>query len=410
MSDSLFINYFIHQSKYISKSIRFRQITGSNRTAIETANLLRTVISNSRWSTAASLLQLIREIAIRIIKAQPIEFAVGNIVRRVLHLIREEYRANSSITLNEATNNESSTALKRFGEEIVRTNSPMEDDLSFTAFKNATGYLSTSAAISGSSINSASLGRSMTDSSMYNLLADKSEESVDYTRPLFALKQLVIQGLNELIDELETVESNIASQSLEYIHNNEVIMTIGKSNTVAQFLINAARKRQFQVIVAEAAPNYGGHQMVKTLAAAGIETLLIPDASVYALMARVNKVIIGCHAVTANGGLIAMAGSEMVAAAARHYSIPVCVVSGMYKLSPVYPENHDSFNLFGPPDAVLPFDQSNLIDRVNVINPCFDYVPPNHVDLFVTNVGGHPPSYIYRLLGELYDQEDYKLY
>lgn len=286
----------------------------------------------------------------------------------------------------------------------------MEDDLSFTAFKNAAGYLTASAAISGSSINSASLGRSMTDSSMYNLLADKSEESVDYTRPLFALKQLVIQGLNELIDELETVESNIASQSLEYIHNNEVIMTIGKSNTVAQFLINAARKRQFQVIVAEAAPNYGGHQMVKTLAAAGIETLLIPDSSVYALMARVNKVIIGCHAVTANGGLIAMAGSEMVAAAARHYSIPVCVVAGMYKLSPVYPENHDSFNLFGPPDAVLPFDQAHLIDRVNVINPCFDYVPPNHVNLFVTNVGGHPPSYIYRLLGELYDQEDYKLY
>ena len=387
-----------------------RQITGSNRTAIETASLLRTVISNSRWSTAASLIQLIREIAVRIIKAQPIEFAVGNIIRRVLHLIREEYRTNCSgagSTGISFINETLAVHQSSLGDEILRSNSPMEDDLSFTAFKAGAfnGYSS------GVSLNSTSqsLGRSMNDSSMYNLLADKTEESVDYSRPLYALKQLVIQGLNELIDELETVESNIASQSLEYIHNNEVIMTIGKSNTVAQFLINAARKRQFQVIVAEAAPNYGGHQMVKILAAAGIEALLIPDASVYALMARVNKVIIGCHAVTANGGLIAMAGSEMVAAAARHYSIPVCVVTGMYKLSPVYPENHDSFNLFGPPDAVLPFDQANLIDKVNVINPCFDYVPPHHVNLFVTNVGGHPPSYIYRLLGELYDQEDYKL-
>lgn len=369
--------------------------------------MLRTVISNSRWSTATSLIQLIREIAIRIIKAQPIEFAVGNIVRRVLHLIREEYRTNVNSAAAPADPTEN-IVNKLVIEEIVRSNSPMEDDLSFTAFKSGmTGY---STNLSGTSLNSMSIGRSMTDSSMYNLLADKSEDTIDYNRPVLALKQLVIQGLNELIDELETVESNIAAQSLEYIHNNEVIMTIGKSNTVAQFLINAARKRQFQVIVAEAAPNYGGHQMVKTLAAAGIETLLIPDASVYALMARVNKVIIGCHAVTANGGLIAMAGSEMVAAAARHYSIPVCVVTGMYKLSPVYPENHDSFNLFGPPDVVLPFDQSNLIDKVNVINPCFDYVPPHHVNLFVTNVGGHPPSYIYRLLGELYDQEDYKLY
>ena len=372
--------------------------------------MLRTVISNSRWSSAASLIQIIREIAVRIIKAQPIEFAVGNIIRRVLHLIREEYRTNV-ITLN---NFETVGGIEqiipipsRFViEEIGRSNSPMEDDLSFAAFKS--GGVGPSS--SGTSLNSMTIGRSMTDSSMYNLLAEKSQDRVDYTRPVLALKQLVIQGLNELIDELETVESNIAAQSLEYIHNNEVIMTIGKSNTVSQFLINAARKRQFQVIVAEAAPNYAGHQMVKTLSAAGIETLLIPDAAVYALMARVNKVIIGCHAVTANGGLIAMAGSEVVAAAARHYSIPVCVVTGMYKLSPVYPENHDSFNLFGPPDVVLPFDQSNLIDRVNVINPCFDYVPPNHVNLFVTNVGGHPPSYIYRLLGELYDQDDYKLF
>ena len=82
--------------------ISFRQITGSNRTAIETANLLRTVISNSRWSNAASLIQLIREIAVRIIKAQPIEFAVGNIIRRVLHLIREEYRTNNCNSSNTA--------------------------------------------------------------------------------------------------------------------------------------------------------------------------------------------------------------------------------------------------------------------------------------------------------------------
>lgn len=338
---------------------------------------------------------------------------MGNIVRRVLHLIREEYRSNLS---NEAHPgggtpvSEDPKLISRFGEEIGRSGSPLDDDLSFSAFKQQSGAFFGNTNLSGTALSvTSSLGRSMTDSSMYNLLADKTEE-IDYSRPLFALKQLVIQGLNELIDELETVESNIAAQALEYIHNNEVIMTIGKSNTVEQFLITAARKRQFQVIVTEAAPSYGGHIMAKNLSAAGIETLLIPDAAVYALMARVNKVIIGCHAVTANGGLIAMAGSEILAASARHYSIPVCVVTGMYKLSPIYPENHDAFNLFGPPDAVLPFDRSDLIDRVNVVNTCFDYVPPQHVDLFVTNVGGHPPSYIYRLLGELYNQEDYKLF
>ncbi|TEB19281.1 Small GTPase, partial [Perkinsus sp. BL_2016] len=129
------------------------QITGSNRTAIETANLLRTVISNSRWSSAASLIQIIREIAVRIIKAQPIEFAVGNIIRRVLHLIREEYRTNVN-TLNnfETVGIEPIIPIpSRFViDEIGRSNSPMEDDLSFAAFKS--GGVGPSS--SGTSLNS----------------------------------------------------------------------------------------------------------------------------------------------------------------------------------------------------------------------------------------------------------------
>lgn len=43
-------------------------------------------------------------------------------------------------------------------------------------------------------------------------------------------------------------------QALEHIHSNEVIMTIGRSRTVEEFLEVAARKRKFHVIVAECAP------------------------------------------------------------------------------------------------------------------------------------------------------------
>ena len=40
---------------------------------------------------------------------------------------------------------------------------------------------------------------------------------------------------------------------------------------------------------------------------------LIADAAVFAMMARVNKVIVGAHAVMANGGLIATAGCHLLA-------------------------------------------------------------------------------------------------
>jgi translation initiation factor eIF-2B subunit beta len=55
----------------------------------------------------------------------------------------------------------------------------------------------------------------------------------------------------------------------------------------------------------------------KTLAEkCGISTTLIPDAAVFALMSRVDKVIIGTHAIMANGGLVAHSGAYMIALAA----------------------------------------------------------------------------------------------
>ncbi len=247
------------------------------------------------------------------------------------------------------------------------------------------------------------------DSSMFNLLAGSLMPAIDYSRQCFQLKQLIIQGVNEIIEELESVSSTLAQQALEHIHSNEIIMTLGRSKAVESFLLSAAKKRKFHVIVAECGPNFQGHQMVRSLAAAGVGSMLITDSAIFALMARVNKVIVGCHAVTANGGLIAPSGSQLIALAAKHYSIPVCIVAGLYKLTPIYPENHDTYNMLGNPDDILPFACGDLMNKVHVISPQFDYVPPPFVSLFITNTGAHPPSYVYRLLREMYDAEDYAI-
>ena len=45
-----------------------------------------------------------------------------------------------------------------------------------------------------------------------------------------------------------------------------------------------------------------------------------------------------------------------------------------------------------------------------VPNPARDYVPPELVSLFITNIGGNHASYIYRLLSEYYHQEDYHIF
>jgi len=60
-------------------------------------------------------------------------------------------------------------------------------------------------------------------------------------------------------------------------------------------------------------------------------------------------------------------------------------------------------------EAFVRRDEGADTVNVEVSNPCFDYVPPHLVSLFVTDTGGYTPSYVYRLLAEYYSREDYLL-
>lgn len=98
----------------------------------------------------------------------------------------------------------------------------------------------------------------------------------------------MIQQISEFIDDLGNLHTHISEHALDHIHarclsylfiyiNNtatqvinyycinwtsEIILTFGKSRTVEEFLKFAAKKRKFEVIVAESAPSYIGQVMV----------------------------------------------------------------------------------------------------------------------------------------------------
>ncbi|KAF3975086.1 hypothetical protein CMV_001619 [Castanea mollissima] len=89
----------------------------------------------------------------------------------------------------------------------------------------------------------------------------------------------------------------------------EVILTLGSSRTVLEFLCPAKeKKRSFRVFVAEGAPRYQGHLLANDLVTRGLQTTLITDSAVFAMISRVNMVIVGAHAVMANGGVTTPVG------------------------------------------------------------------------------------------------------
>lgn len=126
--------------------------------------------------------------------------------------------------------------------------------------------------------------------------------------------------------------------------------------------------------------------MAMSLAKSRIETTVIPDSAIFALMSRVNKVIIGTHSVLANGGLRATSGAYTVALAAKHFSVPVIVLCPLYKFSPMHlcAYEQDAFNLVGSTMNVIPF-HSSAAPVAKGYCPIFDYVPPELVTLFISN-------------------------
>ena len=175
----------------------------------------------------------------------------------------------------------------------------------------------------------------------------------------------------------------------------------------------AEKKLQFTVVVCEGAPHYNGHEMARNLASSGIETCVIHDSALFAIMARVHKVILPAHAVLANGGLIAPSGSNLVALAASHNAVPVVCLTGMFKLTPQFPhEGQDTLQDLVSPAGVVTYSERTTRglqkSRVELVNPVHDYIRPELIKLYVTNVGSFQPSYIYRLLAEYYHNDDWE--
>lgn len=362
--------------------------SGDNRLAITTRTLdiVRVLIGSTRWKNAAQLLFLLRGIGheLHLCSGGRHEPAIGNVVRRIMAAVREE-------VLN--ADNKEATA----GTAEATTRPSMQSML----WANPQQHTPITRHDSG-----------VAHEQLMAALPDKLPAAYYVERPEF--KQTIMEAIQEIMLDLEDTHKNIVDQALDYIHAEEIVMTYGKSNTILKFLLAAhAKKRTFQVVVCEGAPQGGGVEMAKELADAGIDVIVVNDSAAFAIMARVNKVLLPAHAVLANGGLITSSGCNMVALAACKMAVPVVIVTGIFKLCPMFPhEGQDTLQDVVNPCSLLSsskYQRSDpLMKDVEFVNPVHDYIAPELVNLYVTNVGAFQTSYMYRLLAENYHSDDWE--
>ena len=313
-----------------------------------------------------------------------LEHTVGNVVRKVLHNIREEYNT----TAKNAAPARNVFSISKF----VLQGQPRKQ------------------------------GIAPKSESTLSLKEDDPDDPDSFAK---GLKPVLMEAIQDVLDELETVYDNVSKTAKDHIHSEYVRIPVRggmlllmstpvrlslrsgiprqwKRSSSLQATIgttpSSLQRRALRMSSIRSSKNptahlplppssrYSGHEMATSLSNAGISTFLVPDSSIYAIMSRVNKVIIGAHAILANGGMFAITGSLLAATAARAHSTPVVVCTGQFKLTPAWNLYHEYGALdFADPSSVLGYEEGPLVDKVDVINPYYDYVGPELVDVFITN-------------------------
>ncbi|KAG8677387.1 GCD complex subunit gcd7 [Fusarium poae] len=410
--------------------LKRRQIKGSEPCAVATAHILLQVVARSKWFNVDTLIDNVSRIGRRLVEAQPKELVIANIVRRVLSLIRDEAAEDR----NEATSETASEAQMTPTDAVPHPEALSHQWPPSTYGKqdSAGDYITNSARppparpgplSSYSSVNvpktlfhllSVSSPNDFATSSQGSPVGLSGTSTPSWKAPsaqVHALRSEVINGIEEIKDEISQVDDQIASLAEVQIHPGDYVLVHQPSPTVERFILRAALKRRFTVLIATEPPKKQTTEVPhanfrKKLASAGITVINVMNGGLMAYMSRVDKVIFGARSIVANGGVVADAGAAAIARAAKEQGNAVIVLGGVYKLSPENPFNEESLIEWGDSASFVNFADGQMVNSVEVRTAITELVPPELIDTYITNLGTHSRDHLSSLIADHYKQED----
>ncbi|KAM5359257.1 hypothetical protein ACJZ2D_014605 [Fusarium nematophilum] len=384
--------------------LKRRQIKGSEPCAVATAHILLQVVARSKWYNVDSLIDNVSRIGRRLVEAQPKELVIANIVRRVLGLIRDEAAEDRNEAASETPSEAQATPTDAVPNPDALTH--QWPPSTYAKQDSAGDYITNSAKpppprpgplSSYSSVN--------VPKTLFHLLSVSSPNDAD---PNLQGSPLGLSGAST--PSWRAPSAQIHSLRSE-IHPGDYVLVHQPSPTVERFILRAAMKRRFTVLIAPEPPRKQTSEVQhasfrKKLTTAGITVINIMNGGLIGYMSRVDKVILGARAVVANGGVVADAGAAAVARAAKEQGNAVVVLSGVYKLSPENPFNEESLIEWGDSSNFINFADGPMVSGVEIRTAITELVPPELIDTYITNLGTHSRDHLSSLIADHYKQED----
>jgi translation initiation factor eIF-2B subunit delta len=227
-----------------------------------------------------------------------------------------------------------------------------------------------------------------------------------YDQMVSALQETMQDYLGERI---EYADQAIADHACQKFYDDEVILTYGHAEVVAEILLLAAQSkdRRLRVIVVDSRPLLEGKVMLEKLRKANIEcSYILLNALTYVLQ-DVTKVLLGASALMSDGSVLGRVGTACVALAAHVQHIPVLVCSETYKISNRVQLEALTGNEIGDPAAVSSETLKDWreTDNLKLLNLVYDLTPASFVSGIVTEFGIVPPTSVAVLLREMNPQD-----
>ncbi|KAH8369916.1 hypothetical protein KR093_001446, partial [Drosophila rubida] len=211
-------------------------------------------------------------------------------------------------------------------------------------------------------------------------------------KPETELKELLEHFIDTYVEnQIGKAAQAISSSLQEKITDGDVLLTFACSSLI-QYICEEAKRRKvnFRVIVVDSRPFCEGQEMLRRLHAHGIPCTYVLINAVSYVMPEATKVLLGAHALLANGYVMARAGTAQVALVANCHNVPVLVCCETHKFSERFQTDAIVYNELCDPNQLVMNAKCSLNNwqksRMTPLNLSYDITPPELVSAVVTEV------------------------
>jgi len=209
----------------------------------------------------------------------------------------------------------------------------------------------------------------------------------------------------ETISKYTLADSDTVISGTSYVKskitNDDCILVFGASTLVTHLLVQANRKfSKLRVIVVDSRPKLMGKLVMEQLVKHGINCTYVLINAISFIMHKVTKVIMGAHALLANGYVMSNIGSSQIALVAKSFNVPVVICCETYKFCDKVQSDALINNELDDPLKMISScnskQQSPLVDwkqdtdNINLLNLTYDITSPSFISCVITDMGMLP--------------------